>query len=146
MTGESRGTELRPVVAGIGCSSAVTCEEIVALVEAALATAGYAPDDLACLATVENRAEIEAVHAAARRFGRPLRCFTSAELGAESHRLATPSDRVADLAGLSGIAEAAALRAGSLLVPKQKSAHATCALGLAPAPFDVASFGREAGR
>ncbi len=146
MTDPSRGTESRRVVAGIGCTSAATPAEIVALVEAALAGAGYAPDDLACLATVESRAEIAALRAAASHFGRPLRCFTPAELAAERHRLANPSDRVADLAGAPGIAEAAAIKAGRLLVPKQKSAHATCALGLAAAPFDVAQFGRGVGR
>lgn len=146
MTGPSRGTGLRRVVAGIGCTSAATSAEIVALVDAALAGAGYALEDLACLATVESRAEIAALRTAASHFGRPVRCFTPAELAAERHRLANPSDRVADLVGAPGIAEAAALKAGRLLVPKQKSPHATCALGLAPAPIDVAQFGRGAGR
>jgi cobalt-precorrin 5A hydrolase / precorrin-3B C17-methyltransferase len=132
----------RLLVAGIGCTSTATADEIVALVEATLATAGRSPQDLACLASIDHRAQLPALHDAARRFGVPLRSFAAVELAAEEQRLTTPSAVVADLAGLSGIAEAAALKAGRLLVPKRKSAHATCAIGLAAAPFDVATFGR----
>lgn len=136
----------RVIVAGIGCTSTASSDEITALVEMALAAAGRAPRDLACLASIDSRAELAALHAAANHFGVPLRYFASAELAAESHRLATPSASVAAVIGISGIAEAAALKAGSLLVAKQKSPHATCAIGLASAPFDVAEFGRGAER
>ena len=137
-------TPLRVLVAGIGCTSTATCDEIVALVAAVLASAGRTPQDLACFATIDSRARAPALLAAASYFGVPLRGFAAAELAAEADRLVTPSDVVADLAGLSGVAEAAALKAGSLLAPKLKSARATCAIGLAPAPFDVAQFGWSA--
>jgi cobalt-precorrin 5A hydrolase/precorrin-3B C17-methyltransferase len=134
----------RLLVAGIGCTSTATSDEIVALVESALATAGHSPEGLACLATIDSRVKVKALHAAASRFGVPLRCFSSTELAAESSHLATPSASVAGLAGILGIAEAAALKAGPLLVPKQKSAHATCAIGLAATPLVMSQFGRSA--
>jgi cobalt-precorrin 5A hydrolase/precorrin-3B C17-methyltransferase len=132
----------RLLVAGIGCASTATADEIVALVTATLASAGRAPAGLACIATIDSRAAIAALHSAARHFGVPLQCFAAAELATENHRLATPPSGAHS--GIPAVAEAAALKAGSLLVAKQKSAHATCAIGLATAPFDVAGFGRGA--
>ena len=137
-------TPSRVMVAGIGCTSSAASTEIIALVEMALATAGRSPRGLACLASIDGRADALALQAAASHFDVPLRCFSAAELAAEHHRLATPSATVADLAGIAGIAEAVALKAGTLLVPKQKSAHATCAIGIASGPFDVSQFGRGA--
>ena len=130
----------RVLVAGIGCTSAATSDEIVALVTETLAAAGRTPSRLACLATIDTRAGLEALHSAAHRLGAPLRFFAASELAAEGHRLMTPATNP----GIPAVAEAAALKAGSLLVPKRKSAHVTCAIGLASAPFDVSKFGREA--
>lgn len=132
----------RLLVAGIGCTSAATAEEVIALIEMALATARRPAAHMACLATIDTRANAGALQFAASHFGVPMRTFSAADLAAESSRLASPSAIVADLAGLPGIAEAVALKAGTLVVTKQKSAHATCAIGLAATPFDVMRFGR----
>src|SRR3546814_6477601 len=70
----------------------------------------------------------------------PLRFFDAATLEAETPRLANPSDVVFTEVGSHGVSEAAALAAAgpnaTLLVPKHKSQRATCAVALAPAPFD----------
>src|SRR3546814_1114385 len=75
----------------------------------------------------------------------PLRFFDAATLEAETPRLANPSDVVFAEVGAHGVSEAAALAAAgpdaTLLVPKHKSQRATCAVALAPAPFDGALAG-----
>jgi cobalt-precorrin 5A hydrolase/precorrin-3B C17-methyltransferase len=47
--------------------------------------------------------------------------------------------------GTPGVAEAAALKAGTLLVPKRKSRRATCAIGHAKVPIDPKTLGRAPG-
>src|SRR5690606_35008177 len=75
----------------------------------------------------------------------PLRVFTAAELVAERDRLVNPSAIVEAETGTPGVAEAAALKAGALVVPKRKSARATCAIGRAPQPLAAAALGRAPG-
>jgi cobalt-precorrin 5A hydrolase/precorrin-3B C17-methyltransferase len=133
------------LVAGIGAERGVAAEEVIGLVTATLAEHGLAEESLAALATLDLKADEAAFHAAAAHFGVPLRLFTAAELAAERDRLANPSPVVEAETGTPGVAEAAALKAGALLVPKRKSARATCAIGRAPRPLDVAAFGRAPG-
>lgn len=136
----------RPVsvlVAGIGCSNAAEASEIIALIDSTLLECGRHPSDLACLATLDTRAGLPVLAAAARHFEVPLRCFSADDLqrvaGAPS-----PSEIVRAHTGLSGVAEVVALLAGPLLVEKRKSPHATCALGEADTDFDPLRFGRPA--
>lgn len=135
----------KTLVAGIGCERGVAADEVVALIERTLASQSLSPKALAALATIELKADEPAFHAAAVHFGVPLRLFSAAELSEMRDRLVNPSPLVEAETGTPGVAEAAALRAGTLIVPKQKSARATCAIGRAPAPLDVASFGQARG-
>ena len=67
--------------------------------------------------------------AAAAPYGWPL--VTHAAPAAGDRAVPTPSSVVASHVGTPSVAEAAALlsaRAAALLVPKRRSAHATCAL------------------
>lgn len=131
------------LVAGVGCSSAASASEIVALLEASLAEGGLRASDLACVATVDTRARLPALMAAARHFSVPLRCFSADELrGVEA--VPSPSETVRAHAGLSSVAEAVALRAGPLRLEKRKSAHATCAIASVTGDFEIESFGRPA--
>ena len=134
------------IVAGVGCERGTDPEEIIDLVKAALAVENLSKTSLVALATVDIKADEAGLLAAARHFGVPLRLFTVGELKSEEARLVTPSAVVAAAIGAPGIAEAAALKAGELLVPKQKSKRATCAIGGSPVPLDVASFGRAVGQ
>jgi len=145
-----RGRELlyhpKTLVAGIGAERGVSAEEVIALVNASLLFADLAPQSLAALATIDIKADETAFHAAAAHFGVPLRIFTAAELNEERHRLANPSAIVEAETGTPGVAEAAALKAGTLLLPKRKSQRATCAIGQAKEPIDPLTLGRAPGR
>ncbi|RUT28901.1 precorrin-3B C(17)-methyltransferase [Arsenicitalea aurantiaca] len=133
------------LLAGMGCERGAGADEVIALLEATLAEAGLSPKSLAAIGTIALKADEPALHAAARHFGVPLRLFTSAELAAERERLENPSAIVEAETGTPGVAEAAALKAGRLIMPKRKSARATCAIGLSEAPLDPASLGRAPG-
>lgn len=133
------------LVAGIGAERGVASSEVIALIDHTLAEAGLAPSSLAALATIDLKSDESAFHTAATHFGVPLRIFTANELNEERNRLLTPSAIVEAETGTPGVAEAAALKAGNLLVPKRKSARATCAIGQAAAPIDPQTLGRAPG-
>jgi len=135
----------KTLVAGIGAERGVAAAEIIALITETLATQSLAPASLAALATLDLKSDEAAFHTAAEHFGVPLCLFTAGELSAERARLHNPSAIVEAETGTPGVAEAAALKAGTLLVPKRKSRRATCAIGRAAAPIDPAAFGRPPG-
>lgn len=130
------------LVAGVGCASKADAAEVVGLIEEALGSAGLAPESLGAIASYERLAGHAALDGAAHHFGVPLRVFSKRALEKEFPRLASASRGVKDATGLSGVCEAAALKAGSLLVQKRKSAHATCAIGRAETPIDPQRFGK----
>ncbi|NDU99437.1 precorrin-3B C(17)-methyltransferase [Pseudoroseicyclus tamaricis] len=137
------------VVLGAGCARNCPPEELIALAEEALAEATIAPGAVAAIATLDLKADEPAMHALAAHLGAPLRLFDASALEAESPRAATPSDVVFAEVGTHGVSENAALASvgaeGQLLLPKRKSANATVALGLAPAPL-TALPGRARGQ
>jgi cobalt-precorrin 5A hydrolase/precorrin-3B C17-methyltransferase len=135
----------RTLVAGIGAERGVAADEVIGLIEDTLHSQGLARVALAALATIDIKSDEAAFHAAARHFGAPLRIFTTGELNQERYRLISPSEIVEAETGTPGVAEAAALKAGTLLVPKRKSKRATCAIGRAAQPIDALSFGRAPG-
>jgi cobalt-precorrin 5A hydrolase/precorrin-3B C17-methyltransferase len=135
----------RTLVAGVGCERGASSAEVIDLVTAALKRQNLSPASLACLATIELKADETALHEAAAHFGVPLRLFSKPELARERYRLVTPSPVVEAEIGIPGVAEAAALKAGLLIVPKFKSKRATCAIGRATRPIDPERFGRPRG-
>jgi cobalamin biosynthesis protein CbiG len=134
----------RTLVAGIGCASGATADEVTGLVERTLAIRNFAPQSLAVLATLDTKKAHPALIAAADHFGVPLRVFTKREIEKERSKLATPSDAVDAAIGVAGVCEAVALKAGSLVVTKHASVAATCAIGKADTPIDSAKFGKPA--
>jgi cobalt-precorrin 5A hydrolase/precorrin-3B C17-methyltransferase len=117
------------IVVGVGCSLGCSSDELLDLVDAALGEAGVEPASVSALATVDRRAGEPGVVQAARRRGWPLTTFAAEELARVD--VPTPSDVVASHVGTASVAEAAALLAaggGALVLPKRRSAHATCAL------------------
>lgn len=139
-----------PVLAlGAGGERGVAADEMIALAERALAALGLSPRAVACVASIELKADEPAIHALGRHFGVPVRFFDAATLAAEAPRLANPSDIVMRATGCPGVAEGAALAAAgphsALIVPKQKSARGTCALALSPAPIDPLAVGHARG-
>ena len=135
----------RTHVAGVGCERGCQAGELIGLVESALAELNLSASSVAAVATIDQKSDEPAMLAAARHFGVPLRLFSAADLAAECARLPNPSDAVEAEVGTPGVCEAAALKAGELLVEKRKSARATCAIGRSRAPVDIDTFGRPVG-
>jgi len=129
---------LRPArVAGLGCARGTGATELSALLERALARAGWAPGELTALASLDLKGDEAGLRALAARLGLPLLTFPAAALAALAPRLANPSPVVAAAVGCPGVAEGAALAAaeglagageGRLVVEKIKTDRATCAL------------------
>ena len=132
---------------GVGCERGASAEEVIALVRETLASAGLAEQAVAALCSIDVKMDEPAIHAAAATLGVPVRFFDAARLEEEAPRLANPSDIVFNEVGCHGVAEGAALAASSdtLIVPKRKSARATCAVGLSAVPLDAGSIGKRRG-
>lgn len=137
------------MVLGVGCSRGCPPEELAGLVREMLMAAEIVPGALKCVATLDLKADEPAMLNLARDLGVPLRLFSAHELEAEASRLENPSDVVFAEVGCHGVSEGAALAAAGadaiLGAPKVKSANATCALAIAPAPI-VQLAGRPRGR
>ncbi len=133
---------------GVGCERGCDPAELGTLVERTLAEAGLAPASVAVVVSHALKAADPAVHAFGEALGVPVRFFPAAALEAETPRLASPSAVVFRAVGSHGVAEAAALAAagpaGTLVVPKTKSARATCAVARAPA-IDATTVGTPRG-
>lgn len=132
------------LVAGIGCKRGTRADEIIALLKATLALANAGAGNLVAIGTLDSKADEAGLLTAAAYFGVPLRLFSPEQLEAAAILSPGQSAIVARHIGIAGVAEAAALRAGSLQVSKRKSANATCALGVCDSGFDLAGFGRPA--
>ncbi|MFG2929428.1 precorrin-3B C(17)-methyltransferase [Streptomyces achromogenes] len=133
---------LRPpsLVVGVGASKGAPAEEVLGLIEGALREAGLTARSVGRLATVDAKAGEPGIVAAAERLGVPLVTYSAEELAG----VAVPNPSAAPLAavGTPSVAEAAALLGGGeLLVPKQKSAMATCAVVRRPARGRLAVVG-----
>ena len=140
-----------PVLAlGIGCERGCGADEIAALAEESLAQAGLAAGAVAAVVSVELKLAEPGIHVLAERLGAPARFFSAERLLAETPRLTAKSEAAFRATGCWGVAEGAALAAagpdGTLIVPKRKSRHATCAIARAAAPIDAAALGRARGR
>jgi cobalt-precorrin 5A hydrolase/precorrin-3B C17-methyltransferase len=129
----------KTLVMGLGCERHAAASELIALAERVLAENGLAPASLACIASIDLKADEAAIHAAAAHFGVPARFFTVEELNRETPRLRNPSEIVAKEVGVPGVAEASALAgagpASDLIVEKTRSARGTCAIARAPQPI-----------
>jgi cobalt-precorrin 5A hydrolase/precorrin-3B C17-methyltransferase len=120
---------LRPpsLVAGVGASKGVTEEEVLRLLDEALAVGGLSRDSVTALATVDAKAEEGGIVAAARQGGWPLHSYPAGRLA--TVEVPNPSDAALAAVGTPSVAEAAALTHGDeLVVAKRTSAMATVAL------------------
>ncbi|TAN60975.1 MAG: precorrin-3B C(17)-methyltransferase, partial [Magnetospirillum sp.] len=135
---------------GVGCERDTPAEELIALVRDTLAAEALSPAAVACVASIDLKADETAVHALAAELGVPARFFTAQELEREADRLVHPSEVVFAETGCHGVAEGAALAAAdpaaNLIVPKVKGARTTCAVARSPRPVDPLAIGRARGR
>jgi cobalt-precorrin 5A hydrolase len=119
------------IVAGVGCQTVCSTDEIVALVRRALAACG---EQTACLATATSRATLPAMREAADVLGLSIEAIDHAALLAEQPRCKTVSPAALRATGLASVAEAAALAAAGpgsrLILPRIASARATCAIAV----------------
>ncbi|QDL93037.1 precorrin-3B C(17)-methyltransferase [Paroceanicella profunda] len=136
-------------VLGLGAARGCPAEEVWDLALQVLEAAGVAPGAVACVCSLDLKADEPGILEVARRLGVPARFFPAARLEAEAPRLATPSEVVFAEVGCHGVAEGAALAGAGpdavLVLPKRKSAAATAALARAPEPL-TALRGRRRGR
>jgi cobalt-precorrin 5A hydrolase len=120
------------IVAGVGCRRGTTAQEIDAAIEAALAQAGFASNQLTAIATSDGKgSEVGIIEVAAGR-GVRLVLVTPGDLEAAGPRTQSSSPRVKELFGVPSVAEAAALAAAGsearLIVPRLSMGPATCAI------------------
>ena len=121
---------LRPpsLVVGVGASRGAPADEVHALVAEALSRAGLARDSVTAVASVDLKADEQALRDLAGDLAVPLTTFPATELAGQP--VPNPSDTVHAEVGTPSVAEAAVLACGAdLVVEKTRSAHATVAVG-----------------
>jgi cobalt-precorrin 5A hydrolase/precorrin-3B C17-methyltransferase len=138
----------RTLVIGAGAERGAAAEALIALAQRALAAAGLAPQSVACVASLDLKADEDAIHRLAAHFGVPARFFTAEDLRREAHRVRNPSVIVEREVGVPAVAEAAALAAAGpdaeLVVEKTKAPGVTLAIVRAARPL-LALPGRARG-
>lgn len=139
----------RRLALGVGCERGCAPEHLIAHATAVLAAHDLAPEAVACVVSLDRKADEPAVHALAAHLDAPARFFSAEQLAAVASRVPNPSEVVRAAVGTASVAEAAALAAagpdGVLIAPKAKSAKATAALAAAPRPIAPESVGRARG-
>lgn len=134
---------------GVGCERGCAPDELIALVENCLASAGLAEAAIGVVVSIDVKADEAAVNAVAAHFDVSARFYSAERLNAEAARLPNPSTVVLAEVGCPGVAEGAALAAagqyGSLIVEKTKSTRSTCAIAEAPIPLNLSEIGRARG-
>ena len=134
---------------GVGCERNCSAQELIGLVWSTLAAHDLTPASLALVASIDLKADEDAVHAVGEHFDVPVRFLSAQDLNREAPRLRNPSTVVMREVGCPGVAEGAALAGagadGTLLVEKTKSQRATCAVAAAPEPIKALAVGRSRG-
>jgi len=139
------------LILGVGCERGADPEELIALTAQTLNASGLAVGAVACVTSIDLKADEAAVHDLARYLGISARFFPAGDLEAQAARLENPSDVVFQETGCHGVAEGSALASvgdgGVLVVPKAKSVRATCAIARAEpgANLDPSTIGRGQG-
>jgi cobalamin biosynthesis protein CbiG len=116
-------------VIGAGCSRGCPSAELLELVQHVLGQAGATTEQVRAIATIDTRASEPALVEVAEAMQWPVETHPADKLGAID--VPTPSSVVALHTGSASVAEAASLLSagnGRVVVTKQRSAHATCAL------------------
>jgi cobalt-precorrin 5A hydrolase len=111
----------KSIVIGLGCDRGASAEMVERGVDALLAETGLSPKSVKAIATIDKKADEEALLSLAQRHAWPLVTFTADELDA-TIGIENPSEKVKQHVGTRGVAEPAALRAAgaaALLVPKR---------------------------
>lgn len=122
----------RSLVVGMGCNRGTDVAQLRDLLERTLADHGLALESVAALTTVDVKAGELGLLQLVNQLGVKLIDYPADELAEQT--VPTPSATVAEHVGTPSVAEASVLAYGAeLIVPKQRSADATCAVGRIPA-------------
>ena len=144
--GDDRNIIYHPTVlaVGIGCERGTSVEEVQELIKTTFATHNLSTKAIAVYASIdlkEDEAALSALH--------NVVYFSADELNAQTSRIATPSEYVAETVGTPSVAEAAAFAAAgdeaTLIVAKTKSKRATIAIVEACEPI-LNPAGKRRGR
>lgn len=138
----------RRLVVGVGSERGCPPENLIGLIADTLTANDISRQAIACLVSLDLKADETAIHEAADHFGVPARFVTADAIRMIADRISEPSDIVQRAVGVPAVAEGAALAAvgdGALLVSKQIGARATCAIAAASKPLDPARIGQARG-
>lgn len=128
---------LRPYyIIGMGCERGCSMEALQQLLEDSLHKIGIELSDVAQLTSITLKADEVGLIELAQKIGVDYHCFSADELSQVESQLQTPSRYVYETVGVYGVAESAALYSAQLVagtraelvLPKQKSKVATCAI------------------
>ncbi|MGL5406468.1 MAG: precorrin-3B C(17)-methyltransferase [Propionibacteriaceae bacterium] len=125
---------LRPksLVVGMGCNAGVSEAELTELLDATLAEAGLVKESISALTSIDVKAGELGLIQLANTLGVPYRTYPAEELAVQP--APSQSDVVSAAVGTGSVSEASVMvERTELIVPKQKSAVATCAIGRRPA-------------
>ncbi len=130
---------LHPVyTAGLGCERGCSLATLRHLLVECLQKAEIGIHHLRCISSIDVKADEAAILALADELGKPCKFFSARELQSVDSLLSTRSEYVYSTVGVYGVAESAALYSAQnitgthpdLLLAKQKTAQATCALAV----------------
>jgi cobalt-precorrin 5A hydrolase len=136
---------LQPVYCvGMGCERGCELNELRDLLEDCLASAGLTLTQIESINSIDIKADEAGLIVLAETLDKPFRVFVKQRLLKEDALLSTRSDYVFDTVGVYGVAESAALHGArgaadtlpELLLNKQKSKRATCAIACAYPTLD----------
>ena len=132
---EARGVAVlhpKSLVVGMGCNRGTDVAHLRDLLERTLADHGLALDSVAAITTVDLKAGEIGLLQLVRQLGVKLIDYPAEELAAQP--VPTPSAMVEGHVGTPSVAEASVVAHGAeLIVAKQRSTDATCAVGRIPA-------------
>lgn len=118
----------RSLVVGMGCNAGTPADALEALLRETFAGTGLAVASVARLTSVDAKASEPGLIELAERLGVPFVTHPADELA--GIEVPNPSDAPLKAVGTPSVAEASVLAEGAdLVVPKQKTPDATCAVG-----------------
>ena len=120
------------LVVGMGCNRGTGTTALRGLLEHSLQRAGLAVASVAVITTVDAKADEAGLVELAAQLGVPLVTYPADQLAAQD--VPNPSEHARAAVGTPSVAEASVLAHGAtLLVGKQRTPEATCAIGRIPA-------------
>lgn len=140
ITGDKTHLVFHPqnLVLGLGCIRGAEVEEVFSLLTRCLKDANLSPFCIAAIGSLDLKADEPALIQIAARLTVPYRLFTATQCEGQKANIATPSAQVFKEVGCHSVCEASALllsNGGRLILPKQKSQNATCAIAKTAAPI-----------